>query len=180
MNIEQIWQEYKHQLERFLRSKINNPSDVEELLQDILLKTHRHLATIEHQSSLKSWLFTLANNAIIDFYRKQKHFDELDESTEILSEADADIKKALSPCLAPFINALDQESAQLLNDVELTDISQKDYANNQRIAYSTLKSRIQKSRGELRKLFEQCCTFELDSNGNIIEFIEKSNDCNKC
>ncbi|NMP32015.1 RNA polymerase sigma factor SigZ [Thalassotalea sp. M1531] len=180
MNIEHIWQEYKYQLERFLQRKVSNPSDVEELLQEILLKTHQQLGTVNQANSLKSWLFAIANNTIIDFYRKQKHLEPFDEEMTVFNESATDLKKALAPCLSPFINALDEQSSQLLRDIELGDSSQKDYAENHNIAYSTLKSRLQRSRGELKKLFEQCCTFELDKHGNIVEFIEKSNNCNKC
>ncbi|WP_462167140.1 hypothetical protein [Pseudoalteromonas sp. GB43] len=43
MSIEQIWLEYKNSLRAFLTTKISNPADVEELLQDTLLKTHLNI-----------------------------------------------------------------------------------------------------------------------------------------
>jgi len=47
MNIEIIWQKYRSSLLRFLSSKVSNPSDVEDLLQNILIKTHENLGSIK-------------------------------------------------------------------------------------------------------------------------------------
>ena len=47
MNIEQIWNDYGNLLRRFLLSKVNNPEDAEDLLQDILIKTHKKLGSLK-------------------------------------------------------------------------------------------------------------------------------------
>ena len=74
MSIEQIWVEYKNSLHAFLLSKVSNPADAEELLQDILLKTHLQIHQLKDQASIKPWLFQIANHAIIDFYRKHNNY----------------------------------------------------------------------------------------------------------
>ena len=71
MNIEDIWKEYSTALKRFLHAKISNEADVDDLLQDILIKTYNNLAAVKTQKSVKSWLFQIANNTIIDYYRKK-------------------------------------------------------------------------------------------------------------
>ena len=38
MNIEEVWLEYQHALTRFLKKKVANSADVEDLMQEILLK----------------------------------------------------------------------------------------------------------------------------------------------
>ncbi len=70
-NLESIWSEYEHAIHAFLRSKVSNEDDVDDLKQEILLKTYQNLGDIRDVSSVKSWLFQIANNAIIDFYRKR-------------------------------------------------------------------------------------------------------------
>jgi len=68
MNIEKIWLEYKTALQRFLHSKVSNEADVDDLLQEILIKTYSNLSTVKDQTSIKAWLFQIANHTIIDFY----------------------------------------------------------------------------------------------------------------
>ncbi|GLX82344.1 sigma factor [Thalassotalea eurytherma] len=38
INIENIWQEYRTSLKSFLQSKLNNKDDVEDILQEVLIK----------------------------------------------------------------------------------------------------------------------------------------------
>lgn len=54
-----------------------------------------------------------------------------------------------------------------------------EYLKEHGIAYSTLKSRVKKDRGMLKKLFEVCCLLEMDQFGNEIGYKVKStnNDC---
>ncbi len=180
MNIEHIWAEYKTGLKAFLHSRVSNPSDVDDLLQNILLKTHNNLHTVKSQTSIKSWLYQIANHSIIDFYRERSKRQDLDVEDMWYQEEDADIKQSLALCVEPFIKALPEEEADLLTSVDLNGRSQRDVAEAIGVSYSTLKSRVQKARVNLRGLFETCCHFSVDSKGNIMDFEPKSKNCKRC
>ena len=100
LNLEQVWAEYQQALKSFLHSKVNNTADVDDLLQEILIKTYQNLDKIQDTSSVKSWLFQLANHTIIDFYRKHARqqrdsqidaedlwFTDLDHNSEFKQKA---------------------------------------------------------------------------------------------
>ncbi|CED57540.1 RNA polymerase, sigma 70 factor [Aliivibrio wodanis] len=181
MKLEVIWSEYQSSLKAFLRSKVSNPEDVEDLLQEILIKTHRNLTTISDNQKVKSWLFQIANNTIIDFYRQNKKRTELTEDDLWFDEQNEEqIVKELSRCLLPFIKQLPDEDAELLSLIEIEGISQKEYAEKNGLKYSTLKSRVKKSREKLHGLFTTCCDFSIDSQGNLIEYKSKSDKCDRC
>lgn len=171
LQLEQVWKDYQQALKTFLHSKVNNSADVDDLLQEILIKTYQSLNTVQDADSVKAWLFQLANRTIIDFYRKrarQQRDHELDAQD-------------LSKCIEPFIQALPEQNASLLFAIDIKGQSQKALAQQQNIRYSTMKSRVQKSRNELKKLFEECCHLSLDSHGNVIDCDSKSgNGCEKC
>ncbi|MCG7497407.1 RNA polymerase sigma factor SigZ [Vibrio sp. Of7-15] len=181
MTIEQIWQEYQTALKAFLHSKISNPDDVDDLLQDVLIKTFNNLSTIKDTQSIKAWLFQVANNGIIDFYRAQGKLptQESDFNT-VFDESESSVQISLAQCIEPFINALPAENAELLRAIDINGKAQKQYALDNGISYSTLKSRVQVSRGKLKGLFEECCHFSLDKHGNIIDFDSKKGQCNHC
>ncbi|MBP2699586.1 RNA polymerase sigma factor SigZ [Photobacterium lucens] len=176
MNIEQIWSAYQSKLKGYLHNNIANPDDVDDLLQDILIKTHHKLPTLNDDSKIKSWLFQIARNTIIDFYRHQqvekKHQDSQENSLWYEVQEDS-ILQQLSECMTPFINALPEAEAQLLTAIEINGMSQKDYAEQTGIKYSTLKSQVQKSRKSLHQLFNACCTFSVDSQGNLMDYHPK-------
>jgi len=180
MKIEAIWSEYRSSLKAFLHSKISNLSDVDDLLQEILLKTHNSLDTLKEQSSIKSWVFQIANRAVIDFYRKNGRAKDLSAEDLWYGDQEHDVKTELSNCVAPFIKVLPEDLAALMRVIEIEGKSQKAYAEELGISYSTLKSRVQKGRKELRKLFEECCHYRLDKFGNLIDFERKSADCKNC
>ncbi|MEI6895860.1 MAG: RNA polymerase sigma factor SigZ [Colwellia sp.] len=180
MNIEDIWMEYRAALKRFLHTKIANEADVEDLLQDILIKTYSKLNAVKTQKSVKSWLFQLANNTIIDFYRKTARIQAAKVEANWPLEESQDVNIGLSNCILPFIHALPDESARLLTAIDINNQSQKQYAEALEISYSTLKSRVQKSRGLLKKVFDDCCHFKIDKTGNVYDYDVKTNQCGKC
>jgi len=174
MKIEDIWLEYRAALKRFLHAKVSNEADVEDLLQDILIKTYNNLDAVKTQKSVKSWLFQIANNTIIDYYRKQSRAREANIEDLLPPEGSPENKVDLSNCISPFINALPDEYASLLTAIDLNNQSQKQYAEKLGVSYSTLKSRVQKSRGLLKKVFDDCCHFKIDKVGNVYDYDVKA------
>lgn len=177
MNVETIWKEYRQSLKAFLHKSVANPDDVDDLLQEILIKTYHNLATIQETKKIKSWLFQVANHTIIDFYRKRGSKAALDGEGLWFDEPQNSITEKLAQCVVPFINQLPAQEAQLLKAIEIDGISQKDYAKQHDINYSTLKSRVQKSRHKLLGVFHQCCSFSIDRWGNVIDYERKKPKC---
>jgi len=178
MSIEDIWAEYRLALKRFLHSKVTNEADVEDLLQEILIKTYNNLHLVKKQKSVKSWLFQIANNTIIDYYRKKARINNT--AVEVLSPTDEETPKNLdlSYCISPFVNALPDESARLLTAIDINNESQKQYAEKIGVSYSTLKSRVQKSRVLLKQVFHDCCHFDIDKRGNVYDYEVKAKKTN--
>jgi len=179
MKIEDIWLEYRGALKRFLHVKVSNEADVEDLLQDILIKTYNKLDTVKTQKSVKAWLFQIANNTIIDYYRKNGRIQDATNEELPLLETSEEVNIDLSNCISPFINALPEEHASLLTAIDLNNQSQKQYAEQLGVSYSTLKSRVQKSRSLLKQVFDDCCHFKIDKIGNVYDYDvkEKNDDC---
>ncbi|WP_028022461.1 RNA polymerase sigma factor SigZ [Enterovibrio calviensis] len=176
MTIETIWGEYQSSVKAFLHAKVSNPDDVDDLLQDIVLKTYLHLEEVRDNTKIKSWLFQVANNAIIDFYRQKGKGKHLTQDDLWFEHDKDDVREELSECMLPFIQALPREDADMLTAIELYGQSQKAYAEKYGMNYSTLKSRLQKSRSKINALFNECCELKLDKNGSVIDYEERK-DC---
>lgn len=176
MNIEVIWAEYQQSLKGFLSNKVANSSDAEDLLQDILIKTYQNFHNVKDISKIKSWIFQIANHVIIDFYRKRAATSKIEDHQLWYEESEESIFNELAECAIPFINGLPDNEAELLTAIEIEGVSQKDYAALHGIKYSTLKSRVKKSRQSLLNLFGQCCELSINSKGNLVEYTPKSKD----
>ena len=181
LNIEKIWSDYHHRLRAFLNSKVADQADAEDLLQEVLIKTHARLDSLRDNDSIQAWLYQVANRTVIDFYRKKGSLSNLDaDDLWYEQEHHADVIEELSHCVEPFIRALPSDLAELLTAIDLEGQSQKDYAEKLGISYSTLKSRVQKGRKKLHELYNRCCRFSVDSTGNLMDFDQKPDGCNNC
>jgi RNA polymerase sigma-70 factor (ECF subfamily) len=180
MKLEDIWSIYRNNLKVFLHKKISNFADVDDILQDVLIKIHTNISNLRDERSIKSWLFQITNRAVIDFYRKQGRANEINEETLWYNDTNRNVKSELLLCIEPFLNSLSEDSADLIRIIDLQNIPQKTYAEQSDISYSTVKSRVKKARIEMKKLFDTCCDFSLDKQGNLVEFQAKNNNCGNC
>lgn len=174
MDIESVWQEYRATVKSFLTARLSNTQDVEDILQEILIATHQHLHTIECKACLKPWLFKVAKHALVDFYRQRDRNGKALTRLDWYERSPATTASALQKCLLPFIKLLPVENANLLLDIDIHHMSQKAYAEKLGISYSTLKSRVQKSRQMLKAIYDDCCHFEIDNRGNVVDYHHKS------
>ena len=179
MTLETVWSDYRSELTAFLRQRLRDPADVDDVLQEVLLKTHQSLPQLRDGANLKAWLYQIARNAVTDHYRIAAKGRDVHPG-DLWYEDDEDSGHAFEACVAPFIAALPDDAADLLTAVDLRGEAQKDYAAAQGIPYSTLKSRVKTARGQLRKLFDDCCRTTLDAQGNIMDYAPKSTRCGNC
>ena len=173
-----VWQRYSTALLRYLRARVANPADAEDLLQDVLVKTHRSLQAERPPDNLRAWLFRIARNATVDFYRRQGRGPQ--PHAEELWYEDVAMPHELEACFDLFLAALPAERAELLKAVDLEGRSQKEYAAATGVSYSTLKSRVQQARRGLKQAIDDCCDLVLDPRGAVIDYRPKAGQCLKC
>ena len=69
----EIYQFYFDTIYRFVFYKTLNKENAEDITSDIFMKILKKINTFDAtKSSFKTWIFTIARNTIIDFYRAQK------------------------------------------------------------------------------------------------------------
>jgi len=71
LNFNQIYNKHYNDVFNLIKFKINNKVEVaEELTNDVFLRVSKHLNDFDSsKSKLNTWLFTIANNIVIDYYR---------------------------------------------------------------------------------------------------------------
>lgn len=176
MSTEQLWDTFANRLKGYILSKVKDDMISDDILQDVFVKVHLKKDELEDDSKFGPWLFTIARNSINDYYRGLKHFDEVEEIADSDEEAgyEKDIR-CMNTCLIPLTSAWSPEDRTLFNMVDVQHIPQIEIAEQLNIPYSTLKSRIQKLRKEIKMKLVQCCQIELNDRDEIV-----SVDCPKC
>ena len=56
----------------FVYRRVSNAAEAEDITQEIFVKVWRNLSRFDRSKSFKSWLFTIAKNTLVDFYRKRR------------------------------------------------------------------------------------------------------------
>jgi RNA polymerase sigma-70 factor (ECF subfamily) len=64
---------YQARLRRYItRLGVKNPDDQEDVLQEIFIKVYRNLNSFDQSLSFSSWIYRIAHNEAISWYRKLK------------------------------------------------------------------------------------------------------------
>jgi RNA polymerase sigma-70 factor, ECF subfamily len=186
MEINRIHSEFHNLLHNFIASRLRNKEDADDILQEVFIKIAAKINSLENGEKLKSWIFSITRNTIIDYYRKNSRNKTSDINENILEiipeEQEADSTKGLDTCLTGFIEKLPSDYRDIIIDSELKGIKQKDLAEKYDLAYSSVRSRVQRGRGRLKEMLLQCCKIETDMLGNILEATSrnpKENNCGK-
>jgi RNA polymerase sigma factor (sigma-70 family) len=144
-------------LRTFIRRRVSDPGDAEDILQDVffkLVEANRLLMPIDH---VTGWLYRVAKNRIIDLFRKQQpeSFSDaavMDENGEMLGfedllpSADAGpealyLRESLLDELESAMAELPQEQREVFVAHELEGLSFKEMAAATGARVNTLLSR---------------------------------------
>ena len=158
--ISQVVDQQRSRLLNFIRRRVADPRDAEDILQDVfyeLVEANRLLMPIDH---IAGWLFRVARNRIIDLFRKKKPvlfsdaaiaYDGADEDEMLHFEdslpspdAGPDAVYARGVLLAAFDLALDElppEQREVFVSHEIEGLSFKEIAARTGVGVNTLLSR---------------------------------------
>ncbi len=178
---EKVWQEYHSRLRAFIKSRISDDAATDDTLQNVFLKMHTGLAFLKDETKLQSWLYQIARNAIVDYYRSQKPTVDIPEwLTQPEPDSGEKITQELSECLQPMIQSLPESYREAVILSELKGLPQKEVARMQGTSLSGAKSRVQRGRAILKKRLADCCWLEFDHCGRLCAYERKAKDCSAC
>lgn len=179
--LERVWQEYQSSLRTFIKSRISNDTATDDILQNVFLKIHTGLDSLKDETKLKSWIYQIARNAIIDYSRSQKPTIDI---PEWLPQPETDpgekLTQELSECLQPMIQLLPENYREAVILSELKGLTQSEVAKVQGTSLSGAKSRVQRGRALLKNMLDDCCWLEFDHSGRLCDYERKGRDCNIC
>jgi len=184
---EKIWEDFSAALRAYISGKIYDRASAEDVLQDVFVKIHANIDSLKDDTRVRSWVYQIARNTVIDYYKKNKY--RLEDIGSVLKEDDGTLSdtaeldlenpaKEVEAGLIGMIEALPEKYAQALLLVEFEGMPQTELAKKLGISVSGIKSRVQRARMMLRDSLMRCCHFEFDRYGKIIDF--RPNTCCCC
>lgn len=76
--IEQLFERYHREVRSFLRRRLDNPADVDDLLQATFVQLLHAASQFESRSAVSVWLFGIAQNLLRRHHRGQAHRQRLE------------------------------------------------------------------------------------------------------
>jgi RNA polymerase sigma factor (sigma-70 family) len=169
--ISEVVKREQSRLRNFIRRRVPDPEDAEDVLQDVfykLVEANRLLMPIDH---ITGWLFRVARNRIIDLFRKKKperlrdtvvadDDDELLQLEDLLPAADAGpealyARNVLLDELELAIEELPEAQRAVFVAHELEGRSFKELAAATGVSVNTLLSRKRYAVLHLRKRLQE-------------------------
>jgi RNA polymerase sigma-70 factor, ECF subfamily len=175
---EQLWQTFSGPLHQFIQRRVRDPHSAEDILQEVFLKIHTHIDTLRTQERLTSWIYQITRNAVADYYRAQRPTAELAETIAVVDDlVDDDAVRELSPCVAAMVEDLPDVYREALRLTEYEGLSQKALSDRLGISFSGAKSRVQRARAKIKEQLLDCCHFQFDYAGRIIDYQSRCACC---
>jgi RNA polymerase sigma factor (sigma-70 family) len=178
LRISEVVRREQSRLRNFIRRRVPDPRDAEDILQDVfykLVEANRLLMPIEH---VTGWLFRVARNCIVDLFRERKpesltgqivrgaegEDEELLQIEDLLPSPDAGpdalyVRNALVDALATAIDELPPEQRAVFIAHALDGRSFKEIAAETGVNVNTLLSRkryaVRRLRERLQRIHDE-------------------------
>ncbi|QED36410.1 RNA polymerase sigma factor SigZ [Antarcticibacterium arcticum] len=174
-DVPQLWQEHQKELRNFILKRVKDRELTDDILQEVLMKVYNFCHNKSGVRNVRSWLFQIAQNTIIDHYRKHSKFTDKDIPEKFEEEENIAFRDALN-YITPILNFLPAEYSIPLKLSDIDGLKQTEIAKKLNLSLPATKSRIQRGRQLLMAEFITCCHFEKDATGNLLSFSIK-NSC---
>lgn len=159
----------------YIHKLTSDKNIIDEVTQEVLIKVHQSLQTLQDEDKLTSWLKRIVYITLMDYYRREQSLLKQESFTltfteESINEGNIEVLK----CIELLIEVLPKEERQLLIAVEIEGVKQTDYAKQHQLPVSTVKSRIQRARQKLKDTIKGNCFLTNDVYGNVVDYKKPS------
>jgi RNA polymerase sigma-70 factor (ECF subfamily) len=175
---DQQWRQLGADIGRLVGGRLPARTDVEDVVQDVLLRVWRHGEAVRDDERFGAWLSRVAATATADHLRaKQRHplprhlppaEGGAREAAVAVALDEPGAKDLIAAVLRPFIALLPAAYREAVALSELEGLPHAVVAERLGLSVSGVKSRVQRGRAQLRTLLERCCEIALDARGTPV------------
>jgi RNA polymerase sigma-70 factor, ECF subfamily len=172
-----IYRDFDAGLRRFLGRRLSDPAAMEDVLQETYLRIHRRADSLREPGRLQSWVYRIAHNALVDYYRRQRETVELTDTVPLELDDENEAQRSLAGSMQDMLRCLPEKYGQALLLTEFEGLTQAALAERLGLSLSGAKSRVQRAREKLREALLDCCNVELDRLGQVLHYEPRCAAC---
>jgi len=151
---------YKSKLLKYFMYHVKDYEDAQDLLQETFINISRSIDKLKNTESINIWIYKIAHNLLISFYRKKKN--KLLVYDQDFDDLNLDIKKVFTPEEHYIIEETENEVLKCVRELpdkyriafilkEIFDLNYTEIAEIMDIKFGTVQSRIFRAREILIK-----------------------------
>ncbi|MBL9039154.1 MAG: RNA polymerase sigma factor [Archangium sp.] len=157
-------------LRSLARRLVGNRDDADDIVQETLLRASRSLVRFRGESSLKTWLFSIASRVAIDHLRSTRRWDsqvmvdacdERGRDSVMAKYADPsvvfDVEQHIAFCFTCIGRSLDPEQHAALVLSEFFELKNDDAAGVLGLTEPQLRHALAQARAEMKAQYEGLC-----------------------
>jgi RNA polymerase sigma-70 factor (ECF subfamily) len=162
---------------RLLR-RVRDPDIADDVLHETLLRAAKGVAKLRDLDRLGGFVWRIAERILIDRARRGRRTEPLPaESAEPAAPPAADAPPDLGGALRCGVDMLPREFGEALRLTAFDGLSQEALSKRLGLSPTGARSRVQRARGALRRLLEDCCRFEFDRRGRVVDAAPPAGGC---
>ena len=150
---EKVYAMYSGKVMGYIVARVQRRADAEDLCEDVFEKIFRKIGDYnQDKAALGTWIFAITRNTVIDYYRKIKPSEEIDENlpSDTLVESSLLNEEALSE-LAAALKKLPQDLQDIVVLMYYDQKPMTEIARMMHLSYGAVKIRHQKALSLLKK-----------------------------
>ena len=155
-DFERLMQKNLSPLLRYVRFKIGDPYDAEDVTQEVCLAATLEFDKLKNQAAFKAWLIGIARNKCKDYYRKKARtmdipLDSLSESVFATGRLGIVEQNAVRDTL----NLIGDKEKQILYLYYFKQLSQEEISKRLSVPLGTVKSRLHYAKEKFKRRYPQ-------------------------
>ena len=170
LDIAQAYHGLRRALLSFLRQQVTDPVVAEDLLHEVFLKALKAMQRGDTPTNLTGWLYMIARNSVIDYYRAKRPSDPLPDDLVATESEDNLTEQDLARCLKPLTQSLPPLYRNTLLATDFEGQAMQVLADQENVSLSAIKSRASRGRKMLKQSLLACCKVDVSSSGQVLDF----------
>ncbi len=160
-----IWNEHYTEIFFFVLKRVKNTDSTHDIIQNTFLKIHNNLKTVKQTSKVKSWVFQIARNEIINFYNSST---KVKDSSNVTSDWLTEGQYNSLCCFDKFVNELPDKYRTVIILVYFEGKKLLEVTKELELSLANVKARVRRGKEMLKENFRKCCKYNVDENGKLV------------
>lgn len=151
-----LYDRYFDDIYRYIYFKVGNKWDVDDIVSEVFVRAYQHMDA--RKTDQKAWLFAIARNAVVDFYRKsgREMADENIDKLEALPFEESIEEMEEMNCLGKALQSLDEDQREIIALRYFAGLKYSQIAELLNIQEGAAKMRIHRILEHLKEMVGQC------------------------